>query len=681
MLLGVDVGGTFTDAVLVDEAGRVHTAKVSSTIEDQSIGVMDAVEAVLAKVGGRHDDVQMFAHGTTVATNALLQGEVARTALIATEGFLDIVELRRQARPHLYRLCDAPPPPLAQMRFAAPERMTPDGPLQRLRRAEAEALVRAVAAGSPEAVAVALLHSYAHPEHEMLLGELIADAMPSVHVSLSHDLVGTFREYERTSSTEVDAALSPLLGRYLRTLDKRARSAGLREPQVMQSSGGLATAKRAASHAALTVLSGPAGGVGAARLIARLAGAEDALCFDMGGTSCDVCLIASGSVQETAERTIGGRPISLPALDIHTVGAGGGSIAWRDDGGALRVGPRSAGATPGPACYGRGGTQPTVTDADLLLGRLLADAPLPGGLTLDVEAAERALKPLADSLRLETLQCAEGVLKIAESEMLRALRVMSVERGVDPRRCALVAFGGAGGLHAAALAEALEIDCVLCPRSSGVLCALGLAIAAPRIDVARTVMLRGDELSERRLNAEQDALMERALRLFTASSPSLQITAEMRYVGQSFELRLDAPKGTTPADLRSRFEEVHRERYGYADEGSAVELVTLRVCASGQMASVDLSTGQAAGPAHGSCRIVCDGAELMAQAFRGELEAGRRLTGPAVCARSDSTVFLPSGWTADVDVNGTLAMRRLEGPSSTDRADAEASAESSAVSW
>jgi N-methylhydantoinase A len=316
----------------------------------------------------------------TVATNALLQGHTARTALIATEGFTDVIELARQARPRLYDLCSAPPRPLvpSELRFGAPERVGPDATQRALGPGAARALVREVAAAEPQAVAVALLHSYRDATHERLLGDLLAQELPGVQCSLSSELVGTFREYERTATTVVDAALSPLLSGYLARLSSGAHARGLPQPQVMQSSGGLTELERAGAHAAVTVLSGPAGGVGGAAMLARLSGVGDALCFDMGGTSCDACVIEDSQVAETAQRTIAGGPLSLPALDIHTVGAGGGSIAWRDSGGALRVGPQSAGALPGPACYGRGGALPTVTDANLLLGRLRAEWPLAG---------------------------------------------------------------------------------------------------------------------------------------------------------------------------------------------------------------------------------------------------------------------------------------------------------------
>ncbi|MGH2865327.1 MAG: hydantoinase/oxoprolinase family protein, partial [Solirubrobacteraceae bacterium] len=477
MLLGVDVGGTFTDAVLLDERSRLHTAKVPSTPSEQSVAVLQAVRLVLQSAAARQQDVDRFAHGMTVATNALLEGRTARTALLATDGFTDVIELARQNRAHLYRPCASAPAPLvpAQLRVAVRERMGTQGPLLALSPADAEAAVERLAHAQPEAVAVSLLHSYADPAHEQLLAETIARLLPGVHLSLSSELVGTFREYERTATTVLDAALSPLLRSYLRRLVEDARAIGLSEPEIMQSSGGLTDAAHAGAHAALTLLSGPAGGVGGALLLSELAGERDVLCFDMGGTSCDVCLIDGGHVAETAERTIADRPLSLPALDIHTVGAGGGSIAWRDAGGALRVGPASAGATPGPACYGLGFEQPTVTDANLLLGRLLDDAPLAGGLTLDREAAERAVSRLARALGLEPIACAEGIVRVAEAHMLGALRLMSIERGVDPRGFALMPFGGAGPLHAASLARQLGISRVLCPRACGVLCALGLA--------------------------------------------------------------------------------------------------------------------------------------------------------------------------------------------------------------
>ncbi len=349
----------------------------------------------------------------------------------------------------------------------------------------------------------------------------------------------------------------------------------------MQSSGGLTDSERAASHAALTVLSGPAGGVGGALLLAELAGEPNVLCFDMGGTSCDVCLIEDSQVTETAERTVAGRPLSLPALDILTVGAGGGSIAWRDAGGALRVGPASAGALPGPACYGRGGREATVTDANLLLGRLLEDSQLAGGLSLERAAAHDAVSRLARELDMDPLACAQGIVRVAEAEMLGALRVMTVERGIDPRGFVLLAFGGAGPLHAAALAGELGIERILCPRASGVLCALGLAAAAPRRDVSRTVMLHGDSLTPERIRSERDALVDEASGGVGAAPERLRVRHELRYRGQSFELAVEQSQSVDPRVLAEDFARAHELRYGYRDDSAEVELVNMRASAWG----------------------------------------------------------------------------------------------------
>src|SRR4051794_3575690 len=344
MLLGVDVGGTFTDAVLA-AGGRLYTAKAPTTPDDQSEGVLAAVRSALERAEADAGDVEQFAHGTTAATNALLERRGARTVLVATAGFEDVIELGRQNRADLYRLCAARPAPLVDRdhRVGARERMTPDGPLEDL---DLDDVLRRIAELDPEAVAVCLLHAYRHPQHEQALGEALAERMGDVHVSLSHEVVGTFREFERAATTELDAALSPLLAAYLTNLAASARDAGLPVPAVMQSSGGLAALEPAAGHAALTVLSGPAGGAAGAAWVSRAADEPNVLCFDMGGTSCDVCVVLDGAVREASGREVGGRPVALPMLDIHTVGAGGGSVAWRDAGGALRVGPRSAGARP-----------------------------------------------------------------------------------------------------------------------------------------------------------------------------------------------------------------------------------------------------------------------------------------------------------------------------------------------
>jgi N-methylhydantoinase A/oxoprolinase/acetone carboxylase beta subunit len=615
MLLGVDVGGTFTDAVLVAD-GVVHTAKAPTTPDDQSRGVMAAVERALEDAGAQASDVEGFAHGMTVATNALLEGTVARTAFVATDGFTDVVALGRQARRELYRLCAAHPAPLtpAERRFAARERTGPDGVLDAL--ADLEGLVDAVAGAEPEAIAVCLLHSYRHPDHERAIGEALRERL-GVQVSLSHEVVGTFREFERAATTEVDAALSPLLARYLRRLLDTSRDAGLPTPAIMQSSGGLAALDAAADHAALTVLSGPAGGAAAAALLAARCGEPDLLCFDMGGTSCDVCVVEDGRVRETTAREVGGRPLALPMVDIHTVGAGGGSIGWRDPGGALRVGPRSAGAEPGPACYGRGGTEPTVTDANLVLGHLSADVPLAGDVELDADAAQAAVERLAGELGLDARACAEGIVRVANAEMVRALRVMTVERGIDPRRFALLAFGGAGPLHAAAIAEELGMTKILVPRACGVLSALGLAAADRRADAQRTVLGR-DGASVDELRDEVAAAL--------GGEPEVEVAWDLRYGGQSHELTV---RGAERDELRERFEALHEERYGHRDPDGEVELVTIRVTGRQPAPPVDFGA-----------------------------PAGEEVEGPTVLALPEATLVVPEGWSGSTDDTGTLVLER-----------------------
>ena len=661
MLLGVDVGGTFTDAVLAVD-GKLVSAKTPTTPTDQSQGVMSAIAAVLSRADRPPQDISAFAHGMTVTTNALLEGRVARTALIATEGFTDIVVLGRQNRPQLYRLCAAWPPPLVpdELRFKARERMAPDGPLRELEREVAQKLAADVAAAAPEAVAVVLLHSYRHPEHELKLREALAERLPETHISLSHQVVGTFREFERATTTEVDAALSPLLRSYLRRLVERTRSEGVPEPAIMQSNGGLIEAAAAASHASWTVLSGPAGGTSGAAFVASQAGCADALCFDMGGTSCDVCVVDDGSVQERSTTEIAGRPLALPTVAVHTVGAGGGSIAWRDPGGALRVGPRSAGADPGPACYGRGGTEPTVTDANLVLGYLPPDRPLASEVALEPEPARCAIEKLAGSLHLEPLECAEGIVRVANAEMLRALRVVTVERGIDPRRYALLAFGGAGPLHAAAIADELGIEHILCPQTSGVLAALGLIVSPRRRDAQRTVLLTGDEFTHERVAAAVDELATAAREALHEEEAEITATYELRYRGQGFELAIEAGPEATPDELCAEFASAHEERYGYSDPDQPVELVTVRVSATMPGGTVELAGQHADGkePERGRREAVLDGRKLEFETLAGLPPAGAVIEAPAVVELPESTVLIPPGWEGDVDQARTLHLRR-----------------------
>lgn len=576
-ILGVDVGGTFTDAVLVEE-GRIRMAKVP-TASRQEESVVAAARAVGAGAG-----VTRFAHGTTVATNALLERRGARVAYVGNAGFEHLLHLRRQTRAHLYRLCVEHSEPLVPLErcHGVRGRLGPEGELEPL---ELESLPDA---GEADAIAVCLLFAFRDPSHEMVVAAELRRRHPTAHVVASHEVAPEFREYERASTTAADAYLAPVAARYLRALVEAATEAGLPEPVVMLSSGGVLPAAEAAAHPARLLVSGPAGGVVGAGLLARRAGFEDAIAFDMGGTSTDVCLLPGGRAARVSEREIGGLPVRLPSVDVHTVGAGGGSLVRRDAGGALRVGPESAGADPGPACYGRGGG-PTVTDANLLLGRLPAE--LPGGLVLDRAAAEAALDGIDPA----------AVVEVVNAEMLRALRVVSVERGHDPREFALVAYGGAGPLHACALAEELGMEAVLVPTAAGVLSALGLAAGDERRD--RVV-------SHVRPLAEVDEL-------------ALEGVADLRYRGQSFELTVPLGDG-----LEERFHRAHEERYGYADRAREVELVAVR--------TADVVPGP------------------VLRLPGGEHESA---SGPALVELDGSTLWIPPGWVGARDGSSWVVTR------------------------
>jgi N-methylhydantoinase A len=667
MLLGVDVGGTFTDAVLFD-GEAVHTAKLPTTPRDQSVAVIAAVEEVLRRAGAEPAAVESFAHGMTVGTNALLEERGARTALIATRGFADLLDIGRQERPELYRLCSPKPAPLVkpELRFEADERVGPEGEIEPLADGETERLADLVARSGAESVAVCLLFSYLDPAHERAIARRLRQVLPDVHVSVSHEVLPRFREYERCSTTTIDAYLSPLLAGYLGRLGEAATRAGLPQPLVMRSSGGVVAAEEAARAGAWSVLSGPAGGAVGAGLLARGSGDGNALGLDMGGTSCDVCVVEDGEVRRTDSRRLGGRTIQLPMVDVHTVGAGGGSIGWRDPGGALRVGPRSAGAEPGPACYGRGGTEPTVTDANLLLGNLAADSTLAGGVELDREAAETEVGALGESLGLDVIETAEGIVRVANQEMVRALRVVTVERGVDPRRFALLPFGGAGPMHAAEIAAELGIERVLCPRAGGVLSALGLCASDRRRDTTRTVMLSGDELSAGRIAVEVEELASRlsadrendesssTVPAHNPDTDELEVIYEMRYAGQAFELPVPGGARPDPGGLVARFEQAHEQRYGHRDPDGEVVLVHIRLALVAGGPRPSLAAAPAGSLRELSREVHFNGEWTETPVLRGEPPAGLRAESPVVFELPESTFVVPPGWRAEVDAAGTI---------------------------
>jgi N-methylhydantoinase A len=601
-LVGVDVGGTFTDVALVHD-GRLVTAKVPTTVDDQSRGALEGVKRALELAGIRPADVAHLGHGTTVATNALLERRGAKTGFVTTRGFGDLLQLARQTRPDLYRPCVARPAALAEVAAEVDERLVPGAVERPLDRESVGRAAQRLRAAGVEAVAVCLLHSYADARHEQIVAELLRKELPDAFVVASHELAAEYREYERASTTTMDAYLGPVAATYLSRLVEEAVEAGLPEPDLMQSSGGLASPADATAHPARLLLSGPAGGVAAVSAL----GGNDAIAFDMGGTSCDVSLLRGGVPGRSTERDVSGLPVRLPMLDIHTVGAGGGSIAWLDDGGALRVGPRSAGARPGPACYGLGGELPTVTDANLVLGRLDPDVPLAGSVRLDVPAARDALSRVSGPFAGVTA-AARGVLAVANSEMVRAIRVVSVERGHDPREFVLVAFGGAGPLHACDIADELGMRNVLVPPASGVLSALGIASGDRRRDAVRGVMcpLAGLRAAELRGMIPWPGTPRGAVR---------SATCDLRYTGQGFELDLPLePFGT----LEERFHERHRERYGFANPDTPVEVVNVRAS------------------------VVSPGEPLKL----GSAGRRRRVAGPAVVHLDGATLWVPKGWTA-----------------------------------
>jgi N-methylhydantoinase A len=577
-ILGVDVGGTFTDAVLLTDDNELRTVKIPTTLRQE-----ESVLAAAAAVGAA--GVDRFTHGTTVATNALLERKGARTAFVSTAGFEHLLHLRRQDRAELYRLCAEHPAPVVPLErcFGVRERVGPDGVIVPLE-------LDSLPAFDAEAVAVCLLFSFRDSAHERAVAAELRRRLPAARVVASHEISPEFREYERASTTAIDAYLGPIVARYLDALGERAAAAGLPEPLVMRSSGGVASLAEAAAHPAVALVSGPAAGTVGAALLARRAGFENAISFDMGGTSTDVSLIVDGRAGLAAEREVGGLPLRLPTLDLHTVGAGGGSIVWLDSGGAIRVGPESAGADPGPACYGRGGTRPTVTDANLLLGRL--PTKLAGDIVLDAEAAARAFDGIDPAAAVE----------IVNAEMLQALRVVSVERGHDPRELALVAFGGAGPLHACALADELEIGTVLVPAAAGVLSALGLVASEERRDRVVPYVCPLAEVAD--LPAEGDA--------------------DLRYAGQSFELTVPIQAG-----LEEAFHRSHEERYGYADRGREIELVAIRTAETKPGPKLDLPSGK---PLH--------------------------VVGPRVVELEGATCFVPQGWEGDRDGNSTLVLTK-----------------------
>jgi N-methylhydantoinase A len=613
----------------VDEDGRVEARKVLSTPTDQSVGVEEALRAL--GEGALPHGVARIVHGTTVATNMLLERSGARVVLCATEGFTDLLELRRQNRASLYDLTAHHEPPLVtrDATVAVPERLAPGEVVHPLADAAARHCAGEVASREPEVVAVALLHAYADRRHEDHLARALADSLPTgVDVVCSADVFPEIREFERTATTVAEAYLRPGVAGYLGRLAARLEAGGLPAPGVMTSSGGMRDASEAARTAASLALSGPAGGVVGAAAVLRVAGFERGLTIDIGGTSADVGLVLGGQPLVEPGGAVAGVPIALPRVLVETVSAGGGSIAWVDDGGALRVGPRSAGVSPGPAAFGRGGTLPTVTDAHVVLGHIGA-ARLSGGVAIDAGAAGRAIETLGRQLDTPTERVATAVIATVDATMARALRRVSVERGIDPRGCVLVAFGGGGPLHGCGLAERIGVERVLVPPFAGVLSALGLALAAERREAMASVMRRLDALASQDLTALLDVLRARAE---TAAGRDVQWWLRVRYAGQGHELDVPVTAGEDTSTLGARFAELHASRFGFTLQRPA-EIVSARCAVSGTPRKL---------------RLAADGRALLVR-------------GPATVALPDATLLVKRGWAArSLELGGWLLDREAE---------------------
>ncbi len=658
-ILGVDIGGTFTDFALI-AGGRVRVFKTSSTPADPTDAVMQGLRDLQAP-----PDAEV-SHGSTVATNALLERKGARTALLVTEGFEDMLEIGRQNRPALYDFGVERPSQLVppELRIGVPERLGSRGEVVvPLSAGDAERIARLAREGGAEAVAVSLLFSFLNPAHERLLKEALDGLGGDLFLSVSSNLLPEYREYERASAVVVNAYVGPPMARYLRRLGD-ALGPRLR---IMHSGGGSLSVERAAQEPVRTLLSGPAGGVVGAFHMASQAGFSQVITFDMGGTSTDVSL-CPGRVQETTSAQVGGYPMRMPTIDIHTVGAGGGSIARVDPGGALLVGPQSAGADPGPACYGRG-EQVTVTDANLVLGRLDEGRFLDGRMSLDVERSRFYVNRLAAELGQNAAETAEGVLRVANAAMERALRAISLERGFDPRRFMLVAFGGAGPMHACALAEGLGITRVLAPPHPGVLSALGAAMADVVKDYSHTLLLQesqvdADALGKAFRPMEEQAREELGAEGFGRAMLRLQRFLDVRYVGQSYELTVPCPPlGTGAAGAAARrFHRAHRRRYGHSDPSQPTEVVTARLKAIGPVEKPVVAPMEEGGRDPSAALVderpvVFNGKPLPTRCYdRSRLLPGNAIAGPGLVFQMDATTVLPPGWTARVDGYGNLVL-------------------------
>ena len=673
--VAVDVGGTFTDVVAHSTSdGRTAIAKTLSTPEAPSVGVLEGIRIALRESGYGLKDVASLRHGTTIATNAVLERKTAKTALIVTKGFKDILYVGRQARPSLYDLGARHPAPLAprHLTFELDERIAWSGEVENpVAPDEVGEIARRLKSEAVESAAICLIHAYVNPAHEIAIRDALARLLPDLPVCLSSEICPEIGEYERASTTVVNASVMPLVVRYVSGLKREFQSfRGGCQIYIMQSNGGAMGPEVAAKKSVHTMYSGPAGGLIGAQYFARRAGLENSVTLDVGGTSADVGVIVGQRLEEARDGFIGGLPIRVPLLEIHSVGAGGGSVAWIDSGRALRVGPHSAGADPGPICYGRGGSEPTLTDAHVVLGNIGAEAALGGCVALDAEAAaDGILAEIATPLNLPLANAASGILDVANAIMLRAIRVLTVQRGLDPKDFALIALGGAGPLHAVALARSLGIGKVLVPPAAGVLSALGMLTTAIKHDFVRTRIALAADLTADGIRQDFASVEDEALRVmeregFRPDDVAMERWIEMRYRGQGFELAIrpvdDRLLNSPELALGEAFHDTHERRYGFAMREEAVELVNIGVTARGGMSEFQYSR-----PGHAAIDVKAaqtderpvrfeSGDEIAGVFARDRLPCEADVQGPAIIEGEDSTTLIPAGATCRTDRAGAL---------------------------
>ena len=690
--IGVDIGGTFTDVAVVDEAsGHITVVKTSTTPQDFVAGVVYALKAAMERHDVPASDVVLLSHATTVVTNAILEEKGAKTALINTRGFRDVLELRRSARARLYDRNQAPPSVLVprHLRFEITERVDAEGVvITPLSEHELDAIIEQIQDEGVEAVAVSLLFSFLNDHHERRIGEHLRQALPGVPVFLSCDILPEIKEFERASTTAICAYVGPLLASYLERLERATNQMGLPPLHIMGSSGGVLDVGESVKMPAMAVESGPAAGVVAAAFIGKQIDEPDLISFDMGGTTAKASLIREGRVEVTSEYEVGaganvnrwmhgtGHPIKVPVIDLAEVSAGGGSIAWIDSGGGMHVGPQSAGAEPGPVCYGQGGTEPTVTDCDLLLGYLNPDHLLDGALAVDAVAAEEAIQEkIAKPLGLSSLQAAAAVIEVVDNNMAEVLRIVSVERGHDPREFSLLAFGGAGPVHAVSLAQELDIPRVIVPPIPGGFSALGLVATDLKREYVRTFFTRLDPTSHQAVAKVFETMEEAGRDMLTAAGvpiarQSLQRAADVRYAQQAYELTVPVEGGDLRAVHLTRLAEAfhtrHRETYGHDSPDEPVQVVNLRLSAIGHLEGLDLKpsvsgTGTAGSARYGRRQVYFRGTGAVdCDIYRRDLLPPQGdVTGPAVIEASDTTVVIPPGWTARIDPREFLVMEKV----------------------